>query len=52
LFESPGLDTSTAVRMFLISAIESEGIPFAVIHHPSRDTEIREAIAPLFALKL
>jgi len=45
LFESLGLDTSTAVRMFLISAIETGGIPFAVIHNSGRDTEIREAIA-------
>jgi len=45
LFESLGLDTSTAVRMFLISAIETGGIPFAVVHNSNRDTEIREAIA-------
>ena len=45
LFESLGLDTSTAVRMFLISAIETGGIPFAIIHNSGRDTEIRGAIA-------
>ena len=45
LFESLGLDTSTAVRMFLVSAIETGGIPFAVIHNSGHDTEIREAIA-------
>jgi len=30
LFSNLGLDTSTAVRMFLSAAIEKEGIPFAV----------------------
>src|SRR5215471_8968905 len=45
LFESLGLDTSTAVRMFLISAIETGGIPFAVMHNLDHDTNIREAIA-------
>ena len=45
LFESLGLDTSTAVRMFLVAAIETEGIPFAVTHKPNRDSEILKAIA-------
>ena len=45
LFESLGLDTSTAVRMFLVAAIETGGIPFAVAHRPDRDADIREAIA-------
>ena len=30
LFNNLGLDTSTAVRMFLSAAIEEEGIPFDV----------------------
>jgi len=30
LFNTLGLDTSTAVRMFLSAAIENEGLPFAV----------------------
>jgi len=30
LFASLGLDTSTAVRMFLAAAINNEGMPFAV----------------------
>jgi DNA-damage-inducible protein J len=30
LFNYLGLDTSTAVRMFLSAAIENDGIPFAV----------------------
>jgi len=45
LFESLGLDTSTAVRMFLVAAIETEGIPFAVMHRQNRDTEILESIS-------
>ena len=32
LFSSLGLDTSTAVRIFLASLIENNGIPFAVRH--------------------
>ena len=32
LFTSLGLDTSTAVRIFLNAAIEYNGIPFAVQH--------------------
>jgi len=30
LFDSLGLDTSTAVRMFFKAALEQEGFPFAV----------------------
>ena len=30
LFASLGLDTSTAIRMFLIMAVETGGIPFEV----------------------
>ena len=46
LFASLGLDTSTAVRMFLIAAMEAGGIPFAVMHGAAdRDATIREAIA-------
>ena len=47
LFASLGLDTSTAVRMFLIAAMEMGGIPFAVMHgmQTDRDAVIREAIA-------
>jgi DNA-damage-inducible protein J len=32
LFSGLGLDTSTAVRMFLAAALEHDGIPFAVKH--------------------
>ncbi|MFP3154654.1 type II toxin-antitoxin system RelB/DinJ family antitoxin [Lachnospiraceae bacterium ZAX-1] len=40
LFSSLGLDTSTAVRMFLVAAMEAGGIPFAVAHHTGRDSVI------------
>ena len=30
LFASLGLDTSTAIRMFLVTSVEAGGIPFAV----------------------
>lgn len=32
LFSSLGLDTSTAVRIFLASSVENNGLPFAVRH--------------------
>jgi len=32
LFVSFGLDTSTAVRIFLFMALENKGIPFAIKH--------------------
>ncbi len=32
LFSSLGLDTSTAIRIFLRAAVEYNGIPFAVQH--------------------
>ena len=32
LFASLGLDTSTAVRIFLNAAVENAGIPFSVRH--------------------
>ena len=32
LFISLGLDTSTAVRMFLSAALENDGIPFPIKH--------------------
>ena len=48
LFASLGLDTSTAVRMFLAAATQCGGIPFPVLHvapPASRDAAILEAIA-------
>jgi DNA-damage-inducible protein J len=43
LFSSLGLDTSTAVRMFLVKALEYDGIPFTVKHR-TPTPELREAI--------
>lgn len=34
LFASLGLDTSTAIRIFLNASIENAGIPFSVQHKP------------------
>ena len=45
LFSSLGLDTSTAVRMFLVAAMEKGGIPFDVKRSGGWDLAIREAIA-------
>ena len=43
LFASLGLDTSTAVRMFLSAAIEYDGIPFEISHR-GMSSETREAL--------
>ena len=43
LFDSLGLDTSTAVRMFLSAAIENDGIPFSVKHR-NPNSDLLEAI--------
>jgi len=45
LFTSLGLDTSTAIRMFLIASMKEGGIPFLVKHRTGWDLAIREAIA-------
>ena len=44
LFTSLGLDTSTAVRMFLSAALANDGIPFAVKHREP-NADLLEAIA-------
>ena len=41
LFESLGLDTSTAVRVFIFKAIEQNGIPFAVERDKPRSTKVK-----------
>jgi DNA-damage-inducible protein J len=43
LFSSLGLDTSTAVRMFLSAALANDGIPFAVKHRVP-NSDLLEAI--------
>ena len=52
LFSSLGLDTSTAVRIFIAASLEKRGIPFAVRQEISplnipydRDEYLREAAA-------
>jgi DNA-damage-inducible protein J len=46
LFTSLGLDTSTAVRMFITAALQHDGIPFAVKRDCYRkpNAELREAM--------
>ncbi|MBQ7081387.1 MAG: type II toxin-antitoxin system RelB/DinJ family antitoxin [Fibrobacter sp.] len=44
LFQSLGLDTSTAIRIFLTFAIEKNGIPFDVRHAPE-DLSLKKAIS-------
>jgi len=43
LFGSLGLDTSTAVRMFLSAALENDGIPF-VVKRRRPNADLLEAI--------
>ena len=46
LFSDLGLDTSTAVRMFIAAALETNGLPFAVKRASDRkpNAELREAL--------
>jgi DNA-damage-inducible protein J len=46
LFSGLGLDTSTAVRMFLMAALDNDGLPFAVKrnYHRKPNAEMREAM--------
>ena len=43
LFSSLGLDTTTAVRMFIVAALESDGMPFPVKRR-NPNKELLEAI--------
>ena len=43
LFSSLGLDTSTAVRMFLAASLESDGLPFSARRRRAR-SDMAEAI--------
>lgn len=43
LFSSLGLDTSTAIRIFLNAAIENAGIPFSV-QHKTIPNSLQEAV--------
>ncbi|MDR1268326.1 MAG: type II toxin-antitoxin system RelB/DinJ family antitoxin [Planctomycetaceae bacterium] len=46
LFDSLGLDTSTAVRMFISASLECDGIPFPVKRNNTKkpNAELREAM--------
>jgi len=44
LFSSLGLDTSTAVRMFIAASLENNGIPFKIMHNVDSNIAISEAI--------
>jgi DNA-damage-inducible protein J len=56
LFSSLGLDTSTAVRIFLTASLENNGLPFTVKHHAPKqdlleaieDTRLRRNLAGPF----
>ena len=44
LFAALGLDTSTAVRMFISAALEHDGIPFSIRRERKPGAELREAM--------
>jgi DNA-damage-inducible protein J len=46
LFSGLGLDTSTAVRIFLMASLDNDGLPFAVKynHYRKPSAELLEAI--------
>ena len=48
LFASLGLDTSTAVRIFLNAAVESNGLPFEVRHRAMSDSRSRTALSAAY----
>ena len=43
LFNSLGMDTTTAVRMFFMASLERDGIPFDVRHDYSLAAAIRDS---------
>ena len=43
LFSSLGLDTSTAIRIFLNASVENDGIPFSV-QHKTVPNSLQEAV--------
>jgi len=44
LFSSLGMDTSTAIRIFLKAALDAGGIPFTVTRKPNNDYTLRDAV--------
>ena len=44
LFTSLGMDTSTAIRIFLKAALDAGGIPFDIKHRINNDYALREAV--------
>ena len=42
LYNSLGMDTTTAVRMFFMASLEHDGLPFDVRHRP--DYSLKKAI--------
>jgi DNA-damage-inducible protein J len=48
LFASLGLDTSTAVRMFLAASLECDGLPFAPRRREPAPSEKTESISAMF----
>ena len=45
LYASLGLDTSTAIRIFLTASLRAGGLPFSVAHDYNEDAAIQKSIA-------
>jgi DNA-damage-inducible protein J len=45
LYSSLGLDTSTAIRIFLAASLRAGGIPFDITHNNNDDSAIQKSIA-------
>ena len=45
LYSSLGLDTSTAIRIFLAASLRAGGIPFSVTHDSNDDSTIQRSVA-------
>ena len=45
LYTSLGLDTSTAIRIFLAASLRAGGLPFPVTYDNNDDTAIQKSIA-------
>ena len=48
LFKSLGLDTSTAIRMFLVASMEAGGIPFAIRRESPEERALRLHAAEIY----
>jgi len=50
LFQSLGMDTATAVRLFLVQSLQAGGLPFSVTRQPQYNAKTEAAIAEARAI--